>query len=202
MSKPKLHLVEIGTFEVTGGTIACCDPCYSDPHSLGCVLSAAPGTWVAWAMVGDGGDSWGERVWRLQAWRMGDIDLVAHDAYEEGRQAEVAELIAQRFAGTRFEFAGECPVDGGVLGVFDGTRYHDREPDRHEEYRRVMFPGGPEARFAPHWAITSRGAVTGSGYGDGGYNVYAVINGDRIVTAVQIVFIDDEIYARNQEDHQ
>lgn len=171
MSIPELRAVVVGTFEVTGNRVACCDPCYTDPYDLGCVVRARPGRWVVTAYVGDGGDSWGDRVWRLHARH--------EDATDTGS----------------FEFVAECPVDGGVFGVFDARRYG--EGDRNAELRAIMFPGGPAAKDAPDFAQVSNGVVVGSGYGDGGYNVYATVDAEQQAVAVVVVFIDAQAHAEH-----
>lgn len=176
-----MRIVEIGKFEVTGGRLACSDPCYSNPYDLGCVIRARAGTWVATASIKDGGDRWGDRVWELNA-----------------RHVDATIDNQSRFDLVR----AESPVDGGVFGVFDADRYS--QGDRNAELRAIMFPGGLAASSAPDYALVTAGAVTGSGYGDGGYNVYAVLD-DLVphaqrVMAVKVVFINDTIYREHLEE--
>ncbi len=174
---PEVHFA--GVFELTQPTLRVTDPCYGADTWCATTLEALPGNWTAQTLVGP--TAWLTRVWVLQ---------VHHDSL--GTDVPLKDWHKLEATGIN---AG---VDSGQCGFFDDARYpRDAAQLAHEPgtfYRACCDatlnennPGGK--------TIRNMGAVSSSGFGDGGYNVYVERNARGEVVLAQLVFIGD----RNQQ---
>lgn len=169
-----VRVEELGTFEVTGGTIMCTDPCYDRGTWCQKEVPAKDGRWIAAAVMSDEGSS-GVRTARLQ---------VKHEDYDgPDRLTDGGEPVDGSFG-----------VDSGQFGFYDGARY-PQDPGDYKGggfYTRVCAVHDyEEAGKYKANGMVDEGPVASSGYGDGSYDVYAVWEDGRVV-ALEAVFIDDE----------
>jgi len=174
----------VGEFEVRNGAVVVSDPCYDrGTWCAGTIRNVLNGTWKARIERSDEGE-WGIRVARL---------VVMHEKYEEDHPC-VDGWDAQKF---------EVGVDSGQAGVFD-TRHYKSDADA----RKATWVNKDEAICDDEpWyslccdrtlngdsaGVIPFGAVSSSGFGDGGYPCHAKTEGGKVV-GIAITFIgeDDE----------
>lgn len=159
----------MSTFQITSTTMYVTDPCYN------------PGIWCqawlenvrngTWHVIVDRQKKgmWGERVVSLEV-----------------RHADVLNNRRLRFSWRDFDIG----VDSGQAGFFDGAKFEDvkDEIDTDTEwYNSICDITLTEAQYG----TTEWGAVSRSGYGDGGYSLYVAEQNGEIVAA-RIVFIAEE----------
>ena len=83
----------------------------------------------------------------------------------------------------------EVGVDSGQAGIYDEdyyNKYHtadDCDDDWYDDICNLTNPAGTK---------DGKCAVSSSGFGDGGYTCYMLVNDDNQVIAISIVFIEDE----------
>jgi len=173
--------IPIGLFECVTGRFAISDPCYeTDVWCRGELDNIKKGTWKADVGTCDCGE-WGIRVGLL---------ITTHENFNEDAEGDLTEHTAQF----------EVGVDSGQAGIFDAQYYRDDS----------VFPAdkSPESEFdaADRWydfccdataqehnaGVIPYGAVSSSGFGDGGYDcVYYTDPSDQVVMVV-IAFIGDD----------
>lgn len=181
-------LVKVGRIRIKS-QVDVTDPCYSD--DVWCretIKNMAPGLYDCFAEFGV--DRWGyQRVSK------------ARIVLAEG--AGVDELKDRIENGRPWRYETEIGVDAGIAGFFSESKpnfsdgewselcnWMSLEDERHKEMS--------ENDYMTDWYIQhfdesdTDGFWTSSGYGDGGYPVYAVksiIDKKRLVTALEIRFI-------------
>ena len=156
----------IGSF-MTNNCIIVTDPCYN--YNEGQIIeNALPGEWIANIVVSD------EREWGMR----------------------VAELIAMNVDSSFNDYEWnksdiEVGVDSGQAGIFDSFMYPRGDTgdfdDKNSFYGKVCDLTLKTPKSA---GVLSYGAVSSSGYGDGGYDLYTVTQNGKVVAA-KIVFISD-----------
>lgn len=179
---------EVGKFtiEVNGQQAVISDPCYELGAWCQAVIPARRGEWTAYAVEGNEGE-WDWRVREL---------IVVHESttpFEAGALLEWTRINA------------DIGVDSGQCGIF-GIRHfrNDAEaptldqldlPD-HMDYIECIYADDPWYAWVcsvthPAGVVTG-GVASTSGYGDGGYDAFAVFDRARLAVAIKIVFIEDE----------
>lgn len=165
---------DLGQFTLTQPTLRVTDPCYDVGTWCTGTLQALPGRWSAKTVVGP--TDWHVRVLTLQVSHesLGDVPVDSHESLEKaGLNAGVDSGQCGFFDDALY------PRDSQQLEYEDGTFYNDccrSTLDRSN-------PGGAVVR--------DMGAVSSSGYGDGGYEVYVKRDADGLVVLAQLVFIGD-----------
>ncbi|MGG1442415.1 DUF4241 domain-containing protein [Brevibacillus laterosporus] len=178
-------IVNLGTFQITSGTLVVSDPCYECQQGIsGIVEEAAIGTWIGLIDQIDTGD-WGERCAYVCAYHK-SIDI------EQVTNWEACDFIVG--------------VDSGQAGIFEHQIY--RVDDSVIGETRFM----PEDRWyssccdqtlgEPKAGVINGGVVSSSGFGDGGYEAFIAKNAEGKVIAVQIVFITEEDLLEEEEDEE
>ncbi|MBM7111671.1 DUF4241 domain-containing protein [Brevibacillus laterosporus] len=176
-------IVNLGTFQITSGTLVVSDPCYECQQGIsGIVEEAAIGTWIGIIDQIDTGD-WGERCAYVCAYHE-SIDI------EQVTNWEACDFIVG--------------VDSGQAGIFEHQIY--RVDDSVIGETKFM----PEDRWyssccdqtlgEPKAGVINGGVVSSSGFGDGGYDAFIAKNAEGKVIAVQIVFITEEDLLEEEED--
>ena len=158
----------VGEFKVRSNLIVT-DPCYQfDDKQI--INNVKHGNWVANVKIADEG-SWGKRVAELSVCLAGEF--ISDYDWELNPKIEVS-------------------VDSGQAGFFDSFHYPLGEStgeygDTDTFYGKVceMTCSGDGA------GVLDFGAVSSSGYGDGGYNLYTVKKNGEVIGA-KIVFISEE----------
>ena len=180
------ELTRLGTFELTGTVLRVSDPCYDrDVWCCGTIEDCKPGLWETAILRQDDGEC-GIQITHLLGRQ-----------YQEGPEFS---SIVRSLRGNNQSWK-ECPfevgVDSGQAGLFDETHYQDDS----------VFAGMPKSVFDDYSAWYSHccditlsplgagvlpfGAVSRSGFGDGGYAAYHHVDQDGKTDAVFIVFIED-----------
>lgn len=172
-----------GQFTLSQSVMRVTDPCYTRGTWCSGNLDALPGTW--------------------------------HASYTtESSEGRVASLIVRHssVAGISLGDINEktdidVGVDSGQAGFFDDEFYpHD---ENEFEYESDTFYGICCEASGGDCIVTlpnsgnpvNVGAVTSSGYGDGGYNCYvSTVNG--VVVAAKIVFIDELDYDEYEDEYE
>lgn len=158
----------IGEFTAKNSLIVT-DPCYQyDDKQI--LRNVKVGKWVASVKVTDEG-SWGKRIAEL---RIVHSDANVSD-YEYDRDSSI-----------------EVSVDSGQAGFFDCLYYP--VGDSTGEFGDLDTFYGKVCKItcdADSAGVIDFGAVSSSGYGDGGYNLYTVRK-NGVLLAAKIVFIPDE----------
>ena len=169
---------KIGTINLQN-TVDVTDPCYNkDVWCRMTVKNVQPGAYECYACLKDDG-SWGVRVSRAR--------IVLADG------SDVAKSTMERVQrGRSWRFIGDIGVDAGMAGFFaDKPDFGDDEWSKLCDW---IFHGENEGKMAyiKTFHNGSDGFWTESGYGDGGYPVYAirtVINGESRITALEVRFL-------------
>jgi len=179
-------VTQLGSFELTGTVLRVSDPCYDrDVWCCGTVENCIPGTWDAAILTKDE-EPWGNRVAVLSA---------RHSTGPKHTAINRA-LCNRTHKWKHCEF--EVGVDSGQAGIFDEAHYKDNS----------IFGADvrPKNSYGDLWysvccdltlsrlnaGILPYGAVSSSGYGDGGYDCITHTNEDGQIDFVFIVFICDE----------
>jgi hypothetical protein len=214
-------LIYIGSFSVESGTLHISDPCYAKMKD-GIDVEVAKGKWHAFIRHKKY-DSWFTRGDE----RVGE--LLAFHEYGSSRNDD------RNYNEPNWKKIGSVGVDSGQMSIFDKKFYRDdKEADgMNEELERMHYD--PEEDKEPGekfyhacggltlpptlWDLAlslggtlPHGAVSQSGEGDGGYNVYAapkIIQGwtrkdkpteSEDIHAVRVVFLGKD--ANDEEDEE
>ena len=180
-------LIPLGSFELTGRVMRVSDPCYDrGVWCCGTVDNCRPGTWEAAVLQRDMGD-WGVRNAVLAA-RCADggpkfsaVNRALCNATGEWRECDI-----------------DVGVDSGQAGFFDDRYYGGVRaeaettgtgsgPDR--QWYGLCCDATKSECFA---GVIPYGAVSRSGFGDGGYTAYRHLAGDGTVDFLFVVFIGPE----------
>ena len=140
------------------------DPCYDSVTWCQLKTNCEPGEYYGYAELSDEGE-WGIRVRSISI-------------YKDDIQCNMEKM----------ERIGNIGVDAGMAGFF-----RDKPDFPGDEWDKFLcdsgvFKANGEYDYDKNYYNIPYGLFSSSGYGDGGYNVYA--NEDR--TAFTIVFIDEE----------
>lgn len=182
----------VGDFQIVSGRVYISDPCYEKgTWCQGLIDGVKNGTWNAFIDIRDEG-------------RPGLIRVV-HNSVENQNDLEWASLPA------------DIGVDSGQAGIFDAEHYRSdasipsdfkalrrgglhRYGDEEGELfyaaccDRTLGPTGEGMRTNSYHGggTIPYGAVSSSGYGDGGYTAEVAKNDDGEIIAIQIEFIPEE----------
>lgn len=169
-------------FEVVSGVVRVTDPCY-DPTTW-CsaeVKKVKNGKWNA-SVRKSNEQMWGERCAELFVW------------HSDHKQEEVFNGMK------RVEIKEEIGVDSGQAGVFDAKFYKDDKSVKGVERIGNHAPICADEPWYSiccdrtlsdqSWGTIPYGAVSSSGFGDGGYTGYKYLNSKGEVVGIKIVFID------------
>ena len=174
----------LGTFNVESGCLIVTDPCYEyDPFNV--LLNVQNGTWIA------------------------EITTERYDG--------VTQLYAHR---TCFEGNGHwrtagfiVHVDSGQAGIFDAAHFDkDEDVSPEETFENVSFRDSTDhtrwykmccdRTLGPDSAgVIPFGAVSASGWGDGGYECEYFETDDGLVTAVRINYIYQD-YEEDEDEEE
>lgn len=195
----------LGITQLTSGAVIVSDPCYElGTWCQGRLDNVAKGKWHAAIVKND--DAAVQADWEKN--RVRELILLHEDhshlfkGVEAGEETYYADWALAPF---------HVGVDSGQAGIFDATIYGDNDAIQIQDGDLVasswLRPGRRHGAFyAAMCGLTckdnsgcagtfSRGAVSASGYGDGGYNCHYLTVNDEIV-GIAIIFIDD----RNDDD--
>lgn len=167
----------VGSFK-TSNCIIVTDPCYNyDERQI--IDNALPGEWITNVVMSDEG-VWGNRVAELIVMNVDSN----HNEYEWVKNRDI-----------------EVGVDSGQAGFFDSFMYPRGDTGEYDDkdsfYGKVCkMTVTKEGKSTA--GVLSFGAVSSSGYGDGGYDLYTVTQNGKVVAA-KIVFIGDEEYDEEDE---
>lgn len=164
----------LGAFSVQSGEMHVSDPCYEKDICCSFSLPVTNGQWNARCTIGS--TSWLTRVKRLQVWHE-SVSEAVFDALDS------------------FEVVGSADVDSAQLGFFDKGKYPDSQDDPQfdafydacgeitcsERGYKAGVPVGFEF-----------GVVSLPGFGDGGYEIYALKNEQGLAVALSGVFIGEK----------
>ncbi len=175
----------LGSFELTQPTLRVTDPCYDVDTWCAGTTQALPGKWTAQSLIGP--TDWDSRTHLLQ---------IHHESVQDAGIRKYADLEKLDIhAGVD---SGQCgffddalyPRDAASFEYEDGTFYGDCCSSTLSE----ALPGGNVVR--------NMGAVTSSGFGDGGYNVYVERNANGDIVLAQLLFIGDTADEEDDEDEE
>lgn len=172
------HLLDLGSFECSSGTLWGSDPCYDLAEGDGGLIEGAAGTWHAYSTRRGFGE-WGDRAAQILIAREGDDPL-----------PWLGEAAAFPWVDAGFE----CGVDSGQAGFFDIRAYGAPSGDNEAFYdacsdHTLGFMAG---------GVVEGGAACRSGDGDGGYSVQIARASDGSLLAARILFYEprpEEIHA-------
>jgi hypothetical protein len=174
---------DLGEFKLSQPELLVSDPCYEPGTWCTGMLEARPGPWKAQSVVGP--TDWYARTKQLRVWH-------------ESVSAEVFNDL------DRFEDSGiSAGVDSGQCGFFDAAAYRKVQEDEAEKelwYNKVCditLDSGVGGGISPEGA----GAVSQSGFGDGGYGVRVLKKRGKVVAAV-LIYIGAEAEDEEMEDDE
>lgn len=176
----------IEQFEVVSGKVQITDPGYD--KTIWCaatIENVKNGKWNAYANQKDAGDGWGTRCTELMVW---------HSDYQQKVVSLMKALLVTE----------EIGVDSGQAGVFDSKFFKDDKSVEGVERQRngeVICEDEPfysmccdRTLSETGWGTIPYGAVSSSGYGDGGYRAFVfrdTYSPGGPVVGIKIVFIDE-----------
>jgi hypothetical protein len=184
-------------FEIVSGKMVISDPCYTIPTwCQGVVERVKNGTWVADV---EKVESWGERVSVLFTLNK-----------EALRENPILEDTLRNGWGKQLNF--DFGVDSGQLGFFDFEHY--RNDNSAKDLAKYDFGGdfdidGGDIWYravcnitlaSEQWGVLPFGVVSSSGYGDGSYPVFGVVNEYDEYVGFMVVFIGDEDDEDDEEE--
>jgi len=177
-------------FEITSGKMVLSDPCYKIPTwCQGVVDRVKNGTWVTEVNKTDQG-GWGERVSYLVA-------------FNEQALKENPALKETLVNGWGKQLPFNFGVDSGQFGFFDNEHYqndksamdltkYDFGDTYDQESGDSWYRAVSNLTLADEqWGVLPFGVVSSSGFGDGSYSVFAVVNEYDEYVGFMAVFIDE-----------
>ena len=178
MKEPDRTIVSLGSFEVVSEELVVADPCRAPgTWCMGRLKRVRPGHWNAGASIADAG-AWGDRVAMLSVWH--------EDAPEKD------ELCSG-------EADFDVGVDSGQVGFFDAAHYRDSSVIDAAPQR--SWSDGENLWYDHCCALTLSstqagvlpfGAVSASGFGDGGYSCLYYTNSAGEILRAEIAFITED----------
>lgn len=169
----------VGTFEIETGVVRVTDPCYDrDVWCSGSLENVKTGKWNAFANISYNG-MWDGMVKEL---------CVSHIEHRNNGSWETAPF--------------EVGVDSGQAGVFDDKYYKDdnivKDVARINDVEAIC-KDEPWYSICCDRTLSEKrvgvipfGAVSSSGFGDGGYKAFFQKNKDGKIDAIKIIFVEDE----------
>lgn len=175
---------DLGTFEVKSGRLVVSDPCYSrDTWCQGVLENVKNGTWRAFVLKGETDFGWGNRCWELIAMHKDHCSVVPFDFMDMTIKADF-----------------EVGVDSGQAGIFDEAEFRGGE-DEYGEGGWYDLACSKTLDTENHAGVMPGGAVSSSGFGDGGYECYVTKHKKEIV-GVKIVFITPDYFSNSDESDE
>tara|TARA_Y100000310_G_C20561702_1_gene753399 strand:+ start:296 stop:850 length:555 start_codon:yes stop_codon:yes gene_type:complete len=173
----KTSRIELGTFELDGHTIVS-DPCYDTDTWCNGTVDTKEGTWRAYVIKSDEGE-WGNRCGVLVAYHIacGPVDWEDFNWAVEKFEVGVDSGQAGIFATNHFK---DDSIVEGVERIYEEAPICEDEPWYSICCDRTLSKQG--AGIIPY------GAVSSSGFGDGGHRCYTLKDHDGIVYAIKIDF--------------
>lgn len=204
---------ELGTTKLISGSVIVSDPCYElGTWCMGRLDNVAKGVWHGGIIMNN--DDEVEDLW--DKGRVRELILLHEDfrhlfdGVVAGEETYYADWIPAPF---------HVGVDSGQAGIFDAEIYRDDEAILHNDLELLnssWFKPRPQYRQGNFYAtmcgltggnarvtvagVFSRGAVSSSGYGDGGYDCLFLQVNDEIV-GIAIIFIDDR-HSDEEDDEE
>lgn len=177
----------LGNFEVTSGELITSDPCYDlDTWCMGVLKGVKKGSWHAYSMIEDSEERNSALIIYHESVSKTDASYYFSGAYK---------LNTAPF---------EVGVDSGQAGFFDSTVY------KNDATVPTDFNLGLDWKDRGWYGMCARltlsdkgagvvpgGAVSSSGYGDGGYSCRYFMNENHEIIYADIVFIGED---DNEED--
>ncbi len=187
MKNPPVEMTVLGDFELTQPIMRVSDPCYDrDVWCCGTIDKCKIGTWEAGVLYSDEG-AWGQRV-AIIAVRHKD----SGPAFTSVRNRAIYSMSNYNgWSNQSFEVG----VDSGQAGFYDEKFYQDDTvfeefPEAEHQYGEAWYSHICDITLARMQAgVIPYGAVSSSGYGDGGYDCYAHRGKDGEADFAFIVFI-------------
>jgi len=171
---------KVGSFEVISGAVVVTDPCYQEDEMSFNRVEIPNGTYDAYVEVvgNEITNGWGDRVANLLVLKSG-IDPSSY----EPNSIDIANF--------------DVGVDSGQAGVFDSTKVHLTHEEDYDSWCKLSTNENSAG-------VMAYGAVSQSGYGDGGYACHLLKNAQGIVEGLVVVFIapDDEEEDGIEEDFE
>ena len=185
-------------FEIVSGEVRVTDPCYDETTWCSAEVSNVKnGIWNAWAKKSDEKGSEG---------RCADL-FVWHTDYQKDKVFGIIERIKKgeeefdRIKGGmgQIRIPAEIGVDSGQAGVFDSKFFKDDKVAKGVERiytKEAICVDEPWYSLCcdrtlndEGWGVIPYGAVSSSGWGDGGYTAYKCLNASKEVIGIRIVFL-------------
>lgn len=165
---------EVGQFKVVSNSVEVTDPCYEPGEGI-ILENVVNGNYVVFTNIVDKGD-WGHRNAELYA---------LNKQYMDNHKVDVDSMDTLDWE-PQADYFG---VDSGQGGIFDIKNYPGGENEVfYDKCCNITLTGLGAGSL-------EFGAVSSSGYGDGGYHVELLFEGVNII-GIKIVFIniyDDDI---------
>lgn len=165
------EIVNLGSFEVVNNKLMVTDPCYErGTWCHGILENVANGKWYAYATITD---------------RVRELEIRHEHASSTLKAMEEADF--------------EVGVDSGQAGFFREDMYPAADTGRYNDLT-TLYGRACATTISNHIGGTIvEGAVTVSGYGDGGYVCLVGRDEEGIVRTAKIIFIDE---ADDEEDYE
>lgn len=185
VDRNKRRTIKLGSFQITGSDVVVSDPCYGDDvWCKGELHNVRSGTWEAEIRTG-----------------------------HEGRVAKLYVNLKGFKRGRIWEEAGfEVGVDSGQAGVFDKPSYRTYQKENEaiitpswkkqikmeeadENGSGVFYAAccsltcGEDNGMTRQAGVLKGGAVSSTGYGDGGYTCYFQKDGQGFISAISIRYM-------------
>jgi hypothetical protein len=175
--KPAPGIYFVGSFKIANEEkIMATDPCYSDGDKE--IGNIKPGTWNAYTELVYAGN-WGLRNASL---------TVVHESLQNcPPKGDISEEL------------GVCGVDAGMLGFYamNGFSPGDDDDD-YGDFDAISHSVRGDLRAAAN----DYGVTSCSGYGDGGYRIFAKADSKGKIVALEAVFIQDDKDSRFLDEEE
>ena len=174
MTKVGLGWREVGEADILSGIVSVSDPCYKkDTWCRKNDVHVKPGVYRCYSflMVDSDYPEFGKRIWTNRIVHSDyDMDCLEYDDfYQVG--------VDSGLCGYFFNDIKEYPDRNAFLDFCDKIQEMDAETEWDDPtYRSYLLP---------------EGFFTSSGYGDGGYPVFAARNEDGEIVSLEISFIEE-----------
>lgn len=159
---------KLGDMAISSGVVRISDPCYDkDTWCAGTIKNVKTGVWKTSTVLSDEGE-WGVRNAVLMA-HHSDHPAVSTSLSWKKKRIDVG-------------------VDSGQAGIFDDAYYKGGEDDYgedgwYDDNCNISLNAKHSAGVLPD----NMGVVSSSGYGDGSYDCYVMLDGKKVV-AIKIDF--------------
>lgn len=172
----------LGTFEIKSGSVIVSDHCYEvGAWCQAKIDNVETGEWLAFVKQSDEG-SWGIRnaeliIFHINKMNRESFKWSMEDAYigVDSGQAGIYDINAYR--------------NNDLIGDIQNKFCFDIEKDGEKFYAlNCDLTCGTEL----YAGVIRNGAVSSSGYGDGGYDLFTSKDDDGKIVAMKIVFIEEE----------